>query len=440
LTEDGRLYLSAKHVFTGDERGLIDDAVVVVEGSRIVDVGQHVQIPDDVPAEQRRSFPESTILPGLIDAHSHLTLTADGRTYEEMFRDPDEMMSLVAVRNMQIHLASGVTTLRDNGGRNKVTFVVRDAIERGYFVGPRLLLSGRPLTHTMGHFHYCNGVADGADAIRAEVRRLVTEGADHIKIMASGGATAGNIPYYASYGEDELRAAVETAHGLGRLTTAHCRATDSMVLAVAAGVDCIEHAEFLVPGAMLEHGKGLAASGIMKYDGKVTDLILEAGTFVSLTLQDGYPALLRLRAQKEHQALDAADEALWRSLEDYFEMKIEILARLLEDGVLDKLVLSTDAGPFDVEFGLMHYDLEIAVQAGMSNHQALEAVTRIAAEACGVADTVGTISPGKVADLLVVMGNPVADVSALGRTQAVIKSGADLGPLPGVPHCSGGAS
>jgi imidazolonepropionase-like amidohydrolase len=102
-------------------------------------------------------------------------------------------------------------------------------------------------------------------------------------------------------------------------------------------------------------------------------------------------------------------------------------------------VLSTDAGPFDVEFGLMHYDLEIAVQAGMSNRQALEAVTRIAAEACGVADTVGTISPGKVADLLVVNGNPVADVSALGRTRAVIKSGADLGPLPGVPHCSGGA-
>src|SRR5262249_48881475 len=161
---------------------------------------------------------------------------ADRRTYEQMVLDPDEMMALVSVRNLQRHLASGVTTLRDNGGRNRVTFIVREAINRGYFVRPRLPLSGPPQTPRHGHFHWCNGVADGPDAIRAAVRQLVAEGADHIKIMASGGATAGNIPYYPSYSAAELQVAVDAAHVLGRLTTAHCRAKQSMINAVEAGL------------------------------------------------------------------------------------------------------------------------------------------------------------------------------------------------------------
>ena len=98
-----------------------------------------------------------------------------------------------------------MTTIRDNGGRNRVTFVVREAQRRGYFVGPRLLLAGRPLTHRHGHFHFCNGEADGEVEIRAAVRQLVAEGADHIKIMASGGGTAGTIPYLASYTAAEMR-------------------------------------------------------------------------------------------------------------------------------------------------------------------------------------------------------------------------------------------
>src|SRR5712692_6467422 len=232
-------------------------------------------------------FHESTILPGIVDAHAHLTLAADRRTYEQMALDPDEMMALVCVSNLQRHLATGVTTLRDNGGRNRVTFIVREAIDRGYFIGPRLLLSGRPVTHSYGHFYWCNGVADGADAIRAAVRQLVAEGADHIKIMASGGATAGNIPYYPSYTAEELRVAVDTAHALGRLTTAHCRARESMLNAVDAGLDCIEHAEFLVPGEIVEYGEGVASSGIMRYDATVADRLLQAGTFVSFALQAG---------------------------------------------------------------------------------------------------------------------------------------------------------
>jgi imidazolonepropionase-like amidohydrolase len=429
----------AARVITAGPAGTIEDGVVVLDGSRITAVAPAAELADELAHGQAQHFARGTLLPGMIDAHAHLTLAADRRTYEQMVLDPDEMMALVSVYNLQRHLACGVTTLRDNGGRNRVTFVVREAINRGYFIGPRLLLSGRPVTHSFGHFYWCNGVADGADQIRAVVRELVAEGADHIKIMASGGATAGNIPYYPSYTAGELRVAVETAHGLGRLTTAHCRAKQSMVNAVEAGLDCIEHAEFLVPGEIVEYGEGVASSGIMRYDPVVTDQLLRAGTFVSFTFQaGGYDSLVELRAKREHAALSPAEDERRQALESYYEMKLGIFERLLQDGMLPRLVISSDAGPFDCEFGRMSYGLGLAVQGGMTALQAIEAATRVAAQACGVSHLVGTLEPGKEADLLIVDGDPTQNISRMANVVAVYKAGQIVGPatehslLPGI--------
>jgi imidazolonepropionase-like amidohydrolase len=316
------------------------------------------------------------------------------------------------VRNLQRHLASGVTTIRDNGGRNRVTFVVREALRRHYFVGPRLLLAGRPLTHRLGHFHFCNGVADGEVEIRAAVRQLVAEGADHIKIMASGGGTAGTFPQFASYTSQELRVAVETAHALERLTTAHCRARQSMHNAVDAGLDCIEHAEFLTPTP-----SGPATHGI-EYDARLTDRLLHAGTFVSFTFQaGGYATLLELRNNPR------ADTRERDELEGYFESKRRLFSQLLRDGILPRMVISTDAGPGDTEFGHLNHGLELAVESGMSQTQALESVTRIAAEACGVSHMVGTLEAGKAADLLVVEGNPLDNIRAIADVRGVYVGG-----------------
>jgi imidazolonepropionase-like amidohydrolase len=267
----------------------------------------------------------------------------------------------------------------------------------------------------------------------------VAEGADHIKIMASGGATAGNIPYYPSYTADELRVAVDAAHALGRLTTAHCRAKQSMINAVEAGLDCIEHAEFLVPGDIVEYGSGIASSGIMKYDESVTDRLMRAGTFVSFTFQaGGYDSLVEIRAKQAQTALTTEEETRRQALEAYYDMKLEIFQNLLRDGMLPRLVISSDAGPFDCEFGRMHYGLELAVQGGMSPAQAIEAATRVAAEACGVGSIVGTLEPGKQADLLVVRGDPLHDITRMADVAAVYKGGRRVGPpadyslLPGV--------
>jgi imidazolonepropionase-like amidohydrolase len=427
----GQRYIRAGRVVTASPPGTITDGAVVVDGSRIRAVGPAAELLGGVSAASVEVYPDGTLLPGLIDAHAHLTLAGDRRTYEQMILDPDEMMALVSVWNLQRHLACGVTTLRDNGGRNRVTFIVREAINRGYFVGPRLLLSGRPVTHRHGHFYWCNGVADGLEAIRATVRQLVAEGADHIKIMASGGATAGNIPYYASYGVDELRVAVDTAHGLGRLTTAHCRAKQSMLNALDAGLDCIEHAEFLVPGQVVEYGGGVSSSGIMEYDSRVTERLLHQETFVSFTFQaGGYDSLVELRAKQDTDRLTRAETARRDALEAYYEMKLGIFSRLLADGMRFQLVVSSDAGPFDCEFGRMHYGLELAVLAGMSPLQAIEAATSVAARACGVAEITGTVEAGKEADLLVVHGNPLEDIRRMADVAAVYKGGLKVGRLP----------
>jgi imidazolonepropionase-like amidohydrolase len=424
-----RHYVRAGRVITATPRGVIEDGVIGIDGGRIVSVGPAAELTAELGANPVEHFADATLLPGLVDAHAHLTLAGDRRTYEQMVLDPDEMMALVSIRNLQRHLASGVTTLRDNGGRNRVTFIVREAIKRGYFVGPRLLLSGRPVTHRYGHFYWCNGVADGAEELRATVRQLVAEGADHIKIMASGGGTAGNIPYYASYTAGELRVAVEAAHALGRLTTAHCRARESMVNAVEAGLDCIEHAEFLVPGEIAEYGQGIASSGVIAYDPRVTQQLLEAGTFVSFTFQaGGYDTLLELRTRREHQPLSPSEETSRSALERYFELKQEVFRQLLRDGMLPRLVVSTDAGPFDATFGNMHYGLELAVESGMNPLQAIEASTRIAAQACGVAST-GSLAPDMQADLCVVRGNPLTNIHSMADVVAVYAGGRRLGPL-----------
>jgi imidazolonepropionase-like amidohydrolase len=422
----------ARHLVTGIDETVIENGALRVADGRITAILDAAETANELAQRPGpvMDYGDATVLPGLIDAHCHVTLTGDGSTYEEQVLDPDEMMSLIAASNLQRHLSRGVTTIRDNGGRNRVVFIVREAIQRGYIRGPRMLLAGRPLTHSYGHFYWCNGVADGHDQIRAAVRQLVAEGADHIKIMASGGATAGNIPYYPSYEADELRVAVQTAHGLGRLTTAHCRAAKSMDYAVDAGLDCIEHGEFLVPGDIMDFGAGVASAGVMEYDPRVTNRILRTGTFLSFTAQTGgHETLVALKEKQARTGLDAGERGRVSMLAAYFDMKLGILSALLADGMLPQIAISSDAGPYDVAFGGLQHGIGLAVQAGFSPVQAIAAATSVAAAACGIADRVGSLRPGLLADFVVVGGDASADVARLWDVRAVYQSGVLTAPV-----------
>jgi imidazolonepropionase-like amidohydrolase len=193
---------------------------------------------------------------------------------------------------------------------------------------------------------------------------------------------------------------------------------------VEAGLDCIEHAEYLVAREVAEPGDGAPGQAAVQYDPRLTDRLLQAGTFVSFTFQaSGYQSLVELRQKRAAEGLTALEAQSQDHLEAYFDAKRELFRCLQRDGMLGRLVISTDAGPGDTEFGHLLYGLELAVESGMTPTLALAAVTRVAAEACGVAAHVGTIEIGKQADLLVVEGNPLADVRNMGNVQAVYLAG-----------------
>ncbi len=413
MAETDRAIIYCAGLLDGTGAPAIRDAAIRLRGDRIEAVGPAVALAAQ-PGERvvEHDFRSSWVTPGLIDEHTHLGLAGDGRSYEEMALDPDELMILAGVQNLRQHLAAGVTTLRDNGARNRVGFMLREGIRRGYLPGPRLLACGRPITATGGHFWWCNEQADGEAEIRKAVRRLVHEGADHIKLMASGGGTVGTIPGRASYTTAELRAAAEEAHAFGKLTVVHCRAKESMVRAIEAGLDLMEHAEFLDP------------DGVMRYDPAIAEQLRDAGLYVSPTLQaSGYPTVLALQEKRERFGLTRSEEERLTAVEERVNTRVQHFGWLLEAGLLPRMVAGSDSGCGNLAFGHLDYDLQLMVRGGMTPAQVLEAATRVTAEAIGFGDELGTLVPGKLADLIVIDGDPSRDVTALSRIRAVFQGG-----------------
>ena len=236
--------------------------------------------------------------------------------------------------------------------------------------------------------------------------------ADHIKIMASGGGTLGTVPGRPSYTTAELRAATDEAHMFGRLTVAHCRAKESMVRAIHAGLDLMEHAEFLDP------------DGEMRYEPRIAEMMLEAGIYISPTLQAaGHPTVLELRTKRETAVLSSAEEARLVAAEKRVETRVDHFGRLLEAGLLPRMVAGSDSGCGNLAFGHLDYDLTLMVRGGMSPSQVLQSATRVTAEAIGFGDQIGTLEVGKIADLIVVPADPSQDISALSRVEAVFQCG-----------------
>jgi len=411
----GRLALHVAALIDGTGAPPLPDALITIEGDMIRSAGP---APPKAagsragPGPELVTFDTGVAVPGFVDAHVHFTLFADGRSYEAMAAEPDAMMAFAAARNALTHLRAGVTTARDNGSRNRLGFALKQAIDRGLVAGPGLLVSGRPVTPPGGHFHWCNGIADGPDEIRQAVKSLAADGADHIKIMASGGGTRGTDPARATYTVPELTCAADAAHQLGLPTTAHCRASESMRRAIEAGLDCMEHGEFIAPDGTRPFDPGLAAR------------LVDSGMYLSPTLQaNGWDTILRLRAVREARDLAPDEERVLAAAEQDTQTSLDQVSRLTDMGLGPRIVAGTDAGCFDFSFGHIDYCLELMVAAGMSPMQALVASTSVAATACGVGDQVGTIQVGKRADIVILAANPLEDIRAVSRVLAVYKDG-----------------
>ena len=416
--------IRAKALFDGTGTPPVHNAIVILEGSRIVAAGSEgaIKTPRG-PQVRALDFPDGYLLPGLIDAHTHLMFGSGDATYEEVIeRDSDQVMLLRAARNAHIHLNAGVTTLRDCGARNQVTFDLRRGVRQGLTLAPRLLLSGRPVTTTKGHFWWCNQEADGVEGVRKAVRQLVRDGADFIKIMASGGGTASTDNRRPSYSVEELRAIVDEAHNLGKPTTAHCIATQSIVNALDAGVDSIEHATFIEP------------NGSYRFDPRIAERIARQGVLVSPTVQTGFRKREKLLARREQgHALTPEEKRRLEDLQVKCERQVEFLGKLWSEWEVS-IVAGTDAIQ---TFGDYCLGLELQVQAGMSPADVIHSATSVAARAVGLGHLVGTIEPGKEADLIVVDQDPLQDIRALRSMRMVMQGGAVM-PPPVVRETNGG--
>ena len=395
--------LTAKRLIDGTGAPPLDDPVVVVEGSKIRAAGRkgEIEIPPDAEV---LSHPEGCLLPGFIDAHVHLAISGGETPLLDLYHDSDDLMLLRAVRSAEKALTAGVTTVRDCGGRNRVTFSLREGMEKGIVRGPRLVLSGHPLTMTGGHCYYLNGEVDGPEEIRNAVRRLFKEGADFIKLMASGGVmTPSTHPKYAYYTVEELRAAVAEAGRFEKLCAAHCHSTSSIRNALDAGVQGIEHATFL------------GETGWPEFVPEIGERMVKQGAYVNPTLSAGY-RVIPILERKPEGARTHGDRVLIA-----MDARMENVRRMLELGV--KIVAGTDAGAPLTTVDDYALTLELLVEAGMSASDALVAGTGRAAQALGMGDLIGTVEPGKEADLVVVTGDPLSDVSAVRNVRMVMKAG-----------------
>jgi imidazolonepropionase-like amidohydrolase len=405
---DGPYVLKAARMFDGKSDRIVTPGLVVVEAGKITGIGVAAKIP---AGAQTIDFGNATLLPGLMDAHTHLSdpYYADYRQGEMAFlKKGVAERALIASENARITLMAGFTTVRDVGSEDLIDVGLRNAIEAGKIVGPRMLVSVHALGATGGHCDsqagyipmlfgheagIADGVIDGPEAARLAVRYNIKYGADVIKTCATGGVLSltddVDTPQLT---QAELDALVDEAHALRRKTAAHAHGATGAKRAIRAGIDSIEHGTFLDDEAMR----------MMKERGTYYVPTMMAAEGLKQSLTDGYmpPAI----EKKARLAMKSLHDTVTRAI----QMQI-------------KIALGTDAAVYP--HGKNAGELEQLVSCGMKPIDALKAGTSLDAELIGVADRVGTLEAGKLADVIAVPGNPADDIKVTQKVIFVMKDG-----------------
>ncbi len=370
-------------VFVGDGK-VLDKTTVVVEDDRITQVVEGS--PDLGPETARVDLEGGMLLPGLIDCHVHLTVDGSPDPIAKVMRQTIPENTLTSVVNARRTVMAGFTTVRDMGGANGVDLALRDAIREGLIPGPRVLAAAEVICMTGGHGWQLGGCeADGPDEVRKAARKQIKSGADQVKLMATGGVmTPGVEPGSAQLTEDELRAGIEEAHKAGRKTATHAQGSQGILNALKAGIDSIEHGFYLT--------------------GEILELMVKNGTAFVPTLSAVFHIL---RGGREGNVPEFAMVKAEKVFEDH--KKSARMAR--EAGVL--IGMGTDAGtPFNLH-GNNAWELELMVGQGFRPEEALCAATGKAARILGLEGSLGTIEEGKLADLIVVSGDPLKDIGII---------------------------
>ncbi len=373
---------------------------VLIEGNLVRDVGPNLAAPPGAKVIDLRG---RTVLPGLIDCHTHVVSQPENY-YADAFRKSPIDIAVTAHVYARRTLEAGFTTIREAGAPEFIDIALRNAINAGKVVGPRMLVPGLPITATGGHgdlvgfspylsFHQFSGVADGVDAIRKQVRVNIKNGADQIKILATAGVLSEEESVGApQYSFEEMKAAVDEAAMWGRKVMAHAHGTEGIKRAIRAGVVSIEHGSLLDAEAiamMKERGTWLVAD------------IYNDEFILSQYTRLGFPASTIEKEKKVGQA------------------QRESFRAAVAAGV--KIAFGTDAGVYPHGWNAKQF--AYMVKWGQTPMQAIQSATIRAADLIGLGEKVGAVAPGRFADLIAVDGDPTQDVTILEHVGFVMKDG-----------------
>jgi imidazolonepropionase-like amidohydrolase len=417
---DEVIALKAARMFDGKSSALVQNGVVVVEGDRILDAGNNLAIPGSVRVID---LGDATLCPGFMDAHTHLTDDFSGNYNERRLRELDLNVAEQAIRATVFARATveaGFTTVRDLGSRfvtshEFVDVALRNSINKGVIVGPRMLVATKGIGATGGHFDptngfrdflfgrepdYTDGIANGPDEIRKAVRFEVKNGADVIKAAVSGGVLSltdeVDTPQLTPA---EIAALVDESHRLRKKVAVHCHGDQVAREAIEAGVDSIEHGSFMKPETLT----------VMKKKGTFLTPTLMATEWVMGKI-DNYPPALQAKAK----AAAAARSDMFRNA-----VKMGL-----------RISFGTDAAVYP--HGQNAKEFKLMMDLGMSPIDALKSATANDAELFGIAQKVGTLEKGKLADVIALPGDPTVDITATERVSFVMKEGKVIrqGPPP----------
>ncbi len=402
----GTIVLKAARLFDGKANALVQNGVVVVHDGKIIDVGANIAIPQDA---QVIDFGDATLSPGFIDCHTHLTADYSKPYNERRLNDLQTELPLTAYEAIPLAeqtLAAGFTTVRDLGSEGFLDVALRDAIAKGLVRGPRMFVATKGIGATGGHFDRTNGfrdelfgrqpdsndgIADGPEAIRRAVRYEVKNGADVIKGAVSGGVLSMkdevDVPQFTP---EEIAMLVNETHRLRKKVAVHCHGDTAAGDAINAGVDSIEHGSFLKKETL----------ALMKSKGTYLVPTLEATEYIMGKI-DAYPPPIREKAR----AAGAARSEMFRNA--------------VQLGV--KIAFGTDAGVYP--HGENAKEFALMTGLGMPPIDALRSATSSAADLLGISQITGTLERGKIADVVAVPGDPVADITATERVSFVMKDG-----------------
>lgn len=376
-----------------------EQVTITVNNGRIVRVTQGADASSDPQAETRQTLDLGgrTLMPGLINSHVHIMMDAGPEPFSAMQQSGLAATVLKGAKMGERMIRAGITSARDLGGFEYGELALRDAFASGQFTGPRLLCAGKVITMTGGHGWPIGSESDGPDEVRKAARQNLKRGVDCIKIMATGGVlTPGVEPGAQQLSEEEIRAAVEEAHKVGKRTATHAQGTEGIKAALRAGIDTVEHGIFLDEEAI---EMMLARSVVFVPTLAAPHQIVEAGE------ARGIPAYA---VEKSRRVIDAHNKSFqWAA----------------SSGVT--IAVGNDGGtPFNPSDDVVT-EMRLMVQYGMSQMGAIMAATLGSAKALGLSEETGTIQVGKWADCLVLDedADPLQDITAVSKVWMVVKQG-----------------